>query len=56
MIKNSPQLIKFYSSLKLQNICEEEYEKTLEIYKKLKCKKYKRIFRYLHDSRCLSSN
>ena len=39
--KELPTIDKFYSSLKLQNISEEEYEKTLEIYKKLKCKNIK---------------
>ena len=28
----------FYSSLKLDNISEKDYNKTLEIYKKLNCK------------------
>ena len=32
---------KFYSSLKLQNITKEEYDKTLDIYKKLKCENIK---------------
>ena len=32
---------KFYSSLKLQNISKDEYDKTIEIYKKLKCKNIK---------------
>ena len=36
-----PSIDKFYSSLKLKNINEEEYEKTLEIYKKLGCKNVK---------------
>ena len=30
-----------YSSLKLDNITKEDYNKTLEIYKKLKCKNIK---------------
>ena len=34
--KELPQIDKFYSSLKLQNISQKEYDKTLEIYKKLK--------------------
>ena len=33
-----PPIDKFYSSLKLQNISQKEYDKTLEIYKILKCK------------------
>ena len=39
--KELPTIDKFYSSLKLQNISEEEYNKTLEICKKLKCKNIK---------------
>ena len=36
-----PSIDKFYSTLKLQNISQKEYDKTLEIYKKLKCKNVK---------------
>ena len=36
-----PSIDKFYSSLKLQDIEKEEYDKTLKIYKKLKCKNIK---------------
>ena len=36
--KQLPSIDKFYSSLKLQNISQEQYNKTLEIYKKLECK------------------
>ena len=39
--KELPPIDKFYSSLKLRNIEKEEYDKTLEIYKKLKCKNVK---------------
>ena len=39
--KDLPSIDKFYSSLKLQNIKKEEYDKTIEIYKKLKCKNVK---------------
>ena len=39
--KELPSIDKFYSSLKLQNIKKEEYDKTIEIYKKLKCKSVK---------------
>ena len=39
--KRFPSINKFYSSLKLQNISKEEYDKTLDIYKKLKCKNIK---------------
>ena len=36
--KRLPSIEKFYSSLKLQNISEEDYDKTIEIFNKLKCK------------------
>ena len=36
-----PSMNHFYSSLKLQNIKQEQYNKTLEIYKELKCKNIK---------------
>ena len=39
--KELPSIDKFYSSLKLQNISKEEYDKTIEIYKKLKWKNIK---------------
>ena len=39
--KYLPSIDRFYSSLKLQNISQEEYNKTIEIYKKLKCKNVK---------------
>ena len=39
--KELPPIDKFYSSLKLQNVSEEEYDKTIDIYKKLKCKNVK---------------
>ena len=39
--KELPSINKFYSSLKLQNISKEEYDKTIEIYKKLGCKNVK---------------
>ena len=39
--KELPSIDKFYSSLKLRGIEKEEYDKTLEIYKKLKCKNVK---------------
>ena len=35
--KELSSIDKFYSSLKLQNISKEEYDKTIDIYKKLKC-------------------
>ena len=39
--KELPSIDKFYSSLKLQNITKEEYDKTIDIYKKLGCKSVK---------------
>ena len=41
--ENLPTIENFYTSLKLDNISKEDYDKTLEIYKKLKCKKLKNI-------------
>ena len=39
--KELPPIDKFYSNLKLQSISQKDYDKTLEIYKKLKCKNVK---------------
>ena len=39
--KKLPPSNKFYSSLKLQNISQKEYDKTIEIYEQLKCKNVK---------------
>ena len=39
--KELPSINKFYSSLKLQNISEEGYDKTIDIYEKLGCKNVK---------------
>ena len=39
--KELPAIDKFYSSLKLQNITKEEYNKIINIYKKLGCKNVK---------------
>ena len=39
--KELPPIENFYSSLKLDNITKEDYNKTLEIYKKLNCKNIK---------------
>ena len=36
--KELPPIDKFYSSLKLQNVSQKEYDKTIDIYEKLKCK------------------
>ena len=48
---------KFYSSLKLQNITKEEYNKTIGIYKKLKCKNIKDYLEiYMKLDICLQSD
>ena len=39
--KELPSIDKFYSSLKLQNMSQKEYDKTIDIYKKLKCENVK---------------
>ena len=39
--KELPSIENFYSSLKLENITKEDYNKTLEIYKRLNCKNIK---------------
>ena len=39
--ENLPSIENFYSSLKLDNISEKDYNKTLEIYKKSNCKNIK---------------
>ena len=39
--ENLPAIENFYSSLKLENITKEDYNKTLKIYKKLNCKNIK---------------
>ena len=39
--ENLPTIENFYSSLKLDGISEKDYNKTLEIYKKLNCKNIK---------------
>ena len=55
--KQLPSIDKFYSSLKLQNISKEEYNKTIEIYKKLKCKNIKdHLEIYMKLDICLQSN
>ena len=55
--KDLPSIDKFYSSLKLQNISKEEYDKTLEIYKKLKCKNVKNYLEtYMKLDICLQSD
>ena len=55
--KELPSIDKFYSSLKLQNISQKEYDKTLEIYKKLKCKNVKDYLEiYMKLDICLQSD
>ena len=55
--KNLPSIEKFYSSLKLDNIIRENYDKTLEIYKKSKCKNIKEYLDiYLKLDICLQSD
>ena len=55
--KKLPPIENFYSSLKLQNISKEEYNKTLEIYKKLKCKNLKDYLEiYMKLDICLQSD
>ena len=52
-----PSIDKFYSSLKLQNISTEEYDKTLDIYKKLECKIVKDYLEiYMKLDICLQSD
>ena len=41
--KELPSIEKFCSSLELNNISEDDYNKTLKIYEKLKCKILKNI-------------
>ena len=55
--ENLPSIKNFYSSLKLDNISEEDYDKTLEIYKKLICKNVKEYLDiYLKLDICLQSH
>ena len=57
MNENLPPIEKFYSSLKLDNITKEDYDKTLEIYKKLKCKNIKEYLNiYLKLDICLQAD
>ena len=52
-----PSIENFYSSLKLDNISEEDYDKTLEIYKKLNCKNIKEYLDiYLKLDICLQAD
>ena len=55
--ENLPSIEKFYSSLKLDNISEKDYDKTLEIYKKLNCKNIKEYLDiYLKLDICLQAD
>ena len=55
--KELPSIDKFYSSLKLRDIEKEEYDKTLEIYKRLKCKNVKDYLEiYMKLDICLQSD
>ena len=55
--ENLPSIENFYSSLKLDNITKEDYNKTLEIYKKLKCKNVKKYLDiYLKLDICLQAD
>ena len=55
--KELPSIEKFYSSLKLKHINQEDYKKTLEIYKKLKCKNIKEFLEiYLKLDVCLQTD
>ena len=52
-----PPIENFYSSLKLDNISEEDYDKTLEIYEKLNCKNIKEYLDiYLKLDICLQTD
>ena len=55
--KQLPSIDKFYSSLKLQSISKEEYDKTIEIYKKIKCENIKSYLEiYMKLDICLQSD
>ena len=55
--KEIPPIDKFYSSLKLQNVSKEEYDKILDIYKKLGCKNVKDYLGiYMELDVCLQSD
>ena len=56
-MKELPSIENFYSSLKLNNISEEDYDKTLEIYEKLNCKNIKEYLDiYLKLDICLQAD
>ena len=55
--ENLPSIENFYSSLKFDNISEKDYDKTLEIYKKLNCKNIKEYLDiYLKLDICLQAD
>ena len=55
--ENLPSIESFYSSLTLDNISEEDYDKILVIYKKLKCKNIKEYLdTYLTLDICLQAD
>ena len=55
--KELPSINKFYSSLKLQNVSQKEYDKTLDIYKKLGYKSVKDYLEiYMKLDICLQSD
>ena len=55
--ENLPSIEDFYSSLKLDGVSEKDYHKTLDIYKKLKCKNIKEYLDiYLKLDICLQSD
>ena len=55
--ENLPSIENFYSSLKLNNISKEDYDKTLEIYKNLNCKNIKEYLDiYLKLDICLQAD
>ena len=55
--KELPSIENFYSSFKLDNITKEDYDRTLEIYKKLNCKNIKEYLDiYLKLDICLQSD
>ena len=55
--ENLPSIENFYSSLKLDNVSEKNYDKALEIYKKLNCKNIKEYLDiYLKLDICLQAD
>ena len=55
--ENLPSIENFYSSLKLDGISKEDYNKTLEIYKKLNCNNIKEYLDiYLKLDICLQAD